>query len=197
MHKFLYYVLEFIKTETKKLYNLPSDFEQTFYRDWLDVTDFSLDTDFRRNVVSQVLSEDVKIVLLATSKFGEKIQGEIDLYVTNDRLNEATFRRKLDPISTNIIRNQPKLVFQDISTFDVQNPVMVLHFEKLTLKKKMFLVKSWPKQLTLEILSYVHVLISIEILTITLTITTKTATTTTTAIIIFFTTNTTTVARST
>ena len=111
-------------------------------------------------------------------------------------MNEATFRRKLDPISTNIIRNQPKLVFQDISTFDVQNPVMVLHFEKLTLKKKMFLVKSWPKQLTLEILSYVHVLISIEILTITLTITTKTATTTT-AIIIFFTTNTTTVARST
>ena len=32
--------------ETKKLYNLPSDFEQTFYRDWVDGTDFSLDTDF-------------------------------------------------------------------------------------------------------------------------------------------------------
>ena len=45
MHKFLYYVLEFIKTETKKLYNLPSDFEKTFYRVWIDGIDFSLDTD--------------------------------------------------------------------------------------------------------------------------------------------------------
>ena len=36
--------------------------------------------------------------LLATSDFGEEIQGELDLYVTNNRLNEATFRRRLDPI---------------------------------------------------------------------------------------------------
>lgn len=92
MHKFLYYVLEFIKTETKKLYNLPRDFEKTFYRVWLDGIDFSLDTDFQGNIVSQAPSEAVKIFLLATSKFGEEIQGEIELYVTNDRLGEASFR---------------------------------------------------------------------------------------------------------
>ena len=37
--------------------------------------------------------------MLATSEFGQEIQGEIDLYVTNDRLNKASFRQKLDPIS--------------------------------------------------------------------------------------------------
>ena len=125
MHKFLYYVLEFIKTETKKLYNLPSDFEKTFYRVWIDGIDFSLDTDFHGNIVSQAPIEDVKIFLLATSEFGEENQAEIDLYVTNDRLGEASFRRKLDPMSKSIIRNQNPvmLVFKDIflRTFDVRN----------------------------------------------------------------------------
>ena len=125
MHKFLYYVLEFIKTETKKLYNLPSDFEKTFYRVWIDGIDFSLDTDFQGNIVSQAPVEDVKIFLLATSEFGEENQAEIDLYVTNDRLGEASFRRKLDPMSKSIIRNQNPvmLVFKDIflRTFDVRN----------------------------------------------------------------------------
>ena len=125
MHKFLYYVLEFIKTETKKLYNLPSDFEKTFYRVWIDGIDFSLDTDFQGNIVSQAPIEDVKIFLLATSEFGEENQAEIDLYVTNDRLGEASFRRKLDLMSKSIIRNQSPvmLVFKDIflRTFDVRN----------------------------------------------------------------------------
>ena len=125
MHKFLYYVLEFIKTETKKLYNLPNDFEKTFYRVWIDGIDFSLDTDFQGNIVSQAPIEDVKIFLLATSEFGEENQAEIDLYVTNDRLGEASFRRKLDPMSKSIIRNQNPvmLVFKDIflRTFDVRN----------------------------------------------------------------------------
>ena len=125
MHKFLYYVLEFIKTETKKLYNLPSDFEKTFYRVWIDGIDFSLDTDFQGNIVSQAPIEDVKIFLLATSEFGEENQAEINLYVTNDRLGEASFRRKLDPMSKSIIRNQNPvmLVFKDIflRTFDVRN----------------------------------------------------------------------------
>ena len=55
--------------ETKKLYNLPSDFEQKFSRDWLDEINFSLDTDFQRNVVSQAPSEVVKNFLLAKSEF--------------------------------------------------------------------------------------------------------------------------------
>ena len=67
------------KKEPKNLYNLPSDFEKTFYRDSLDGIDFSLDADFQRYIVSQVPNEDVKMFLLATTKFKEEIQAEIDL----------------------------------------------------------------------------------------------------------------------
>ena len=66
------------------------------------------------------MSEDVTEFLLATSDFGEEIQGELDLHVTNNRLNEASFRRRLDPIWENIIRNKnPKeLLFKDVKHFD-------------------------------------------------------------------------------
>ena len=66
------------------------------------------------------MSEDVTEFLLATSDFGEEIQGELDLHVTNNRLNEASFRRRLDPIWENIIRNKNpnELLFKDVKHFD-------------------------------------------------------------------------------
>ena len=39
------------KEETKRLNNLPGNFVQTFYRDWLDGIDFSSDTDFQQGIV--------------------------------------------------------------------------------------------------------------------------------------------------
>ena len=47
------------------------------------------------------------------------------MYVTSDKLNNASFRQKLDPISKNIFRGQNplELVFKDILTFDTENPV--------------------------------------------------------------------------
>ena len=67
--------------------------------------DFSLVTEFQKNIASEALKKDIKYFLLATSDFGEEIQRQIDLYVTQDRLNEASFRKKLDLILKNIIRN--------------------------------------------------------------------------------------------
>ena len=95
------------KEETKRLNNLPGNFVQTFYRDWLDGIDFSSDTDFQQGIVWNAPSEDVKTLLLVTSEFGHDIQGEIDLYVINNRLNKATFRWNLDPISK-IYNKKPK-----------------------------------------------------------------------------------------
>ena len=48
------------------------------------------------------------------------------MYVTNIRLNEASFRRRLDPISKNIIRkkNPRELLYKDAKHFDAQNPVI-------------------------------------------------------------------------
>ena len=110
------------KKEETKL-NLPSNYVESFYKDFLDGIDFSLDNDFQQQLVNNLLSKDVKKFLLATSNFGEEIQRELDLYVTNNRLNEASFRRRLDPISNNIIRNKNpiELLFEDVKYFDAQN----------------------------------------------------------------------------
>ena len=80
------------KEETKKL-NSASNFVEPFYKDFLDSIDFSQDNDFQQQLVNNPLTEDVRKFLLATSNFGEEIQGELDLCITNNRLNEASFRR--------------------------------------------------------------------------------------------------------
>ena len=80
------------------------------YKDWLGGLDFSQDTDFQQQLVSRAPSKDVKKYLLATSEFGEEIQGETDFYVTNSRPNDASFRRKLNLISENI-KNQNRIFY--------------------------------------------------------------------------------------
>ena len=59
-------------------------------------------------------------------------------YVTHDRLNNASFRQKLDAISKNIFITQDllELVFQDTSIFDAQNPVIRSLLKKLDISKK-------------------------------------------------------------
>ena len=42
--------------------------------------------------------------ILAASNFAKGIQSDINHYVTKDRINNASFRQKLDPISKNILR---------------------------------------------------------------------------------------------
>lgn len=113
------------KSETKRL-NLPSNFVESFYKDWLDRIDFSQETNFQQQFVNEPLSEDVRNFILATSDFGEEMQGEQDLYVTIKRLNEASFKRRLEPISKNILRNKSPigLSFKDVKHFDVQNSVI-------------------------------------------------------------------------
>ena len=63
---------------------------------------------------------------------------DINHYVTQDRINDASFRQKLDPISKNILRRQNplELVFEDISTFDAENPIMESLLREIDLKKK-------------------------------------------------------------
>ena len=87
--------LECIKKEgTKILSNLLSNFVASFYRDWLEGIDFSHDIDFQWEIVKNTPSEDVKNILVII-EFGNEIQGEIDLYVTNNKLNEASLDKSL------------------------------------------------------------------------------------------------------
>ena len=46
--------------------------------------------------------EDVQKYLLATIDFGKGMQDDISLYVTRDRLNNASFRQKLDLTENNV-----------------------------------------------------------------------------------------------
>ena len=89
------------KEETIKL-NFPSKFKESFYKDFLDGIDLSQDNDFQQ-LVNNLLSRYVKRFVV---DFGKEIQGEVLLYVGNNRLNEASFRSRVDPISKNIIRNK-------------------------------------------------------------------------------------------
>ena len=93
------------KEPTKKLNNLLTNFVKFYYKDWLNRTDV------QQGIVNKIPSEDVEKKFLATSDFGNEIQGELKLYRTDGKLNSASFRRKLDPISKNVIRNQNPIEF--------------------------------------------------------------------------------------
>ena len=87
---------------------------------------------------AESLSEDVQKYILATSDFAEGMQDDINLYVTCDRLNSASFRQKLNPMVKNIFlrKNPQERVFKDISTFDVQNPIFGLLLRDFDIGKK-------------------------------------------------------------
>ena len=58
--------------------------------------------------------------------------------MTKDRLNNASFRQKFDPISKNILRRQNplELVFEDISMFHAENPIVGSLLRELHVGKK-------------------------------------------------------------
>ena len=87
---------------------------------------------------ADIPKEDVQKYILATSDFAKSIQTDINHYVTRDRINNASFRQRLDPISKNILRRQNplELVFEDISTFDAENPIVGSLLREIDIKKK-------------------------------------------------------------
>ena len=82
--------------------------------------------------------ENVKKYILVTSDFAKGIQTDINHYLTRDRINNASFRQKLGPISKNILRrqNQLEFVFEDISTFVAENPIVGSLLRELDVGKK-------------------------------------------------------------
>ena len=69
--------------------------------------------------------------------------------MARDRINNASLRQKLEPISRNILRQQnpSELVFKDISSFDAENPIVGSLLRELDVGKKVVagdLVKNAP-----------------------------------------------------
>ena len=75
-------------------------------RNLADIVDNFLGSDFYGRIASDanIPPEDVQKYILATSDSAKGMQTDINHYVTRDRINNASFRQKLDPISKNILR---------------------------------------------------------------------------------------------
>ena len=128
------------KQDTRHLQNFPGGYVSSFYRNLSDNVDNFLGSDFYSRITADVdiPNEDVQKYILATSDFAKSIQIDINHYVTRDRINNASFRQKLDPISRNILRRQNPLefAFEDISAFDAENPIVGSLLREIDPKKK-------------------------------------------------------------
>ena len=127
----------YIKNETRQLKNFPEGYIGSFYRNLADNIDDTSDFLSRITADADIPREDVQKYILATSDFAKSIQNDINHYVTRDRINNASFRQRLDPISKNILKRQNplELVFEDISTFDGENPIVGSVLRELDIKK--------------------------------------------------------------
>ena len=125
------------KENTRRLKNFPAGYVGNFYRHLTD--NINTDSDFYWRIAADtdIPKEDVQKYLLATSDFAKSIQTDINHYVTKDRINNASYRQKLDPISKNILRRQNplELVFEDISTIDAENPIVGSLLREIDIKK--------------------------------------------------------------
>ena len=126
------------KENTRQLKNFPAGYVWSFYRNLADNIDKGSDFFSRITADADIPREDVQKYILATSDFAKSIQTDINHYVTRDRINDASFRQRLDPISKNILRRQKhlELVFEDISTFDAENPTVGSLLREIDIKKK-------------------------------------------------------------
>ena len=113
------------KEKQKKLKNFPAGYVGNFYRNLADNVDNFLGSEFYGRITNDAnsTSANVQKCILATSDFAKGIHTDINHYVTKDRINDASFGQKLDPISKNIIRRQNplELVFEDVLAFDAEN----------------------------------------------------------------------------
>ena len=132
------------KPEKKKLENFPAGYVGIFYRNLADNVDNFLGYQFYGKIANDanIPSEDVQKYILTTSVFAKGIQTDITHYVTRDRINNTSFRQKLDPISKNILswENSIELVIKVISTFDAENTIVSSIVKNLVLGKMILLV---------------------------------------------------------
>ena len=99
------------KEKTKRLRNFSAGYVGSFYRNLADSIDKFVGSDFYSWIAtdSNIPTEDVQKYILATSDFAKSIQTDRNHYVTRDRINDASFRQKLDPISKNILKDKTLL----------------------------------------------------------------------------------------
>ena len=128
------------KEKTERLKNFPAGYVGSFYKNLADNVNNFVGSNFYSRIAadSDIPKEDVQKYILATSDFAKSIQIDINHYVTRDRINDASFRQKLDPISKNTLRRQNplELVFEDISLLLMQRIQLLLLAQRNRLEQK-------------------------------------------------------------
>ena len=128
------------KEKTERLKNFPAGYVGSFYKNLADNVDNFVGSNFYSRIAadSDIPKEDVQKYILATPDFAKSIQIDINHYVTRDRINDASFRQKLDPISKNILRRQNplELVFEDISLLLMQRIQLLLLAQRNRIEQK-------------------------------------------------------------
>ena len=99
------------KEDARLLKKFPAGYIGSFYRNLADNVDNFIGSDFYSRITTDadIPKEDVQKYILATSDFAKSIQTDINHYVMRDKINDASFRQRLDPISKNILRRHLKI----------------------------------------------------------------------------------------
>ena len=84
------------KKKKKKLPIFSSKYRSDFYQNLNDSSNQLLDSNFHKQIDYDTPSEDVQNYLLTTSDFGKGMQDDINMWIINNKLNNASFRQKLD-----------------------------------------------------------------------------------------------------
>lgn len=86
-----------------KLKYFPAIYASRFYSNLVNNVDSAVSSDFNGRIANNVdiPYEDVLKLLLLRNDFAKGMQDDINLYVMRDRLSNAGFKQKLDPISKN------------------------------------------------------------------------------------------------
>ena len=89
------------KPEKKKLKYFPAGYFGKYYINLADNADNFLGSEFDGRVANdaEIPSNDLQKYILATGDFAKGMQTDINHHVTKDRINNASFRQKLEPIS--------------------------------------------------------------------------------------------------
>ena len=67
----------------------------------------AFDSDFQQDLISKIEpSEDLRNYLLTSREIGEVIQENIDMIVTDGKLNDTVVKQRLDHLYKNLLRRQ-------------------------------------------------------------------------------------------
>ena len=102
---------------------MPRNYSVSVLSSELEYLDNFNDTEFRHSLIDTIQNrEDLQRHLLASSEVGQNIQDDIDIIVTDGRLNNAHVKHMLYRVHKNVMYKQNP--FFKISKFEVHNPII-------------------------------------------------------------------------